>query len=687
MLVVVLTDPQASVPELTGAKAANIARCARVGLPTLPGFVLTTAGTARGLADPEVLDVLRAAWHSIDGDIHPVVVRSSSTIEDIGASSMAGRFTSVLDVATWDGLLAATQRVIDSADAVRDDDGVARPIGVLVQLQLDTDLGGVMFGVDPVTGQLDHVVVEVVAARPDVLVSGVVTADHYVLSRRGRVLQHATVATPVALTRRIRRQLVRMAERAASEFGSPQDVEWAVDHDDRLWLLQSRPVTAVAPLGDERAVVLGAGPVAETFPAPLARLEDELWIGALGEGVVRALRATGAVGDAALAASPVVTTVGGWAAVDLELFGLTSGHTSWRRRLNLTAIVRRLGTAWRVGRLRVALPRLAAAVVDTVDRDLVDVGSLHGRTPAELMDLLHRSSAELATVHSYEVLCGMLLQTVGGAATESTTSAPLVALCALGDARRRGWTDDDAIAHHPVLLALTAPSLEHPPHLPAGVTAPIRSLGQVRSLGSVDELSLRDALRLRARWLQELQSRIVQRLCSDEFARYLTLEELTIVAAGGGLPTDLATRARQPIGPPLPTSFRIGFGGSAVATSGQSTGGASSGLPAGGGRGSGAVVHELVPGAPRVPGEGVVLVTQHLAPHLAAVLPELDGLVAETGSALSHVAILAREMGVPTVAGLAGARARFTPGMRVVVDGTAGTVEVIAHSIMEGATA
>jgi pyruvate,water dikinase len=59
---------------------------------------------------------------------------------------------------------------------------------------------------------------------------------------------------------------------------------------------------------------------------------------------------------------------------------------------------------------------------------------------------------------------------------------------------------------------------------------------------------------------------------------------------------------------------------------------------------------------------------------LAPYLGDLAGLVAETGSALSHLAILARELGVPCVVGYAGARERFAPGSALVVDGTTGEV-------------
>ena len=102
----------------------------------------------------------------------------------------------------------------------------------------------------------------------------------------------------------------------------------------------------------------------------------------------------------------------------------------------------------------------------------------------------------------------------------------------------------------------------------------------------------------------------------------------------------------------------------------------------GAGRGDGAVgagggtvtapvhVHD---GTSEIP-SGRVLVVGHLDPRLAAVIPRLAGLIAETGSPLSHLAILAREHGVPTVVGLAGATTRFADGDVVAVDGHAGTV-------------
>ena len=93
-----------------------------------------------------------------------------------------------------------------------------------------------------------------------------------------------------------------------------------------------------------------------------------------------------------------------------------------------------------------------------------------------------------------------------------------------------------------------------------------------------------------------------------------------------------------------------------------------------GGRGQGPVVHGPPPTAPE-PGD--VLVVRVLSPRLAVYLPALGGLVAETGSVLSHLAILAREYGVPTVVAVHDALHRFPPGAQLLVDGDTGEVTLL----------
>jgi pyruvate,water dikinase len=200
--------------------------------------------------------------------------------------------------------------------------------------------------------------------------------------------------------------------------------------------------------------------------------------------------------------------------------------------------------------------------------------------------------------------------------------------------------------------------------------------------GEPDGVPVRESLRLRVRWVQELTARaavafgrvLVDRGVLESPAEVvnLRLDELApLLDSRGTVALDL--RRGFSAGPPLPAAFRLTDDGIVVPVRiGVDD---EAGKGAGGGRGAGPV--HL--GSETIPAPGAVLVVRTLDPSLAAVLPGLAGLVAETGSVLSHLAILAREYGVPTVVGLADATERFSTGAWVVVDGTTGEVSAIAE--------
>jgi pyruvate,water dikinase len=53
------------------------------------------------------------------------------------------------------------------------------------------------------------------------------------------------------------------------------------------------------------------------------------------------------------------------------------------------------------------------------------------------------------------------------------------------------------------------------------------------------------------------------------------------------------------------------------------------------------------------------------------------GLVVERGSILSHTAIIGRELGIPTVVGVADATTLIADGQLVEIDGGTGVVRVL----------
>jgi phosphohistidine swiveling domain-containing protein len=74
---------------------------------------------------------------------------------------------------------------------------------------------------------------------------------------------------------------------------------------------------------------------------------------------------------------------------------------------------------------------------------------------------------------------------------------------------------------------------------------------------------------------------------------------------------------------------------------------------------------------------GDILVTTTTTPAWTPLFPSLAGLVTETGGILSHAAVVAREYGLPAVVGAAGATAAIRDGMRIRIDGSAGTIGIL----------
>lgn len=75
---------------------------------------------------------------------------------------------------------------------------------------------------------------------------------------------------------------------------------------------------------------------------------------------------------------------------------------------------------------------------------------------------------------------------------------------------------------------------------------------------------------------------------------------------------------------------------------------------------------------------GGILIAYRTDPGWVAALPSASALVIERGSPLTHVAIVARELGVPTVVQVKDITKRIRTGMRIRVDGTTGTVTVLS---------
>jgi len=344
-----------------GGKGANLGELTSAGLPVPDGFVVgapayaaycaetglreriaelldpldvedTTAlqaasATARELFDrtpvpAQLQQAIRESYERLAGEHGdaPVAVRSSATGEDTAESSFAGMNETFLNIRGADAVVDAVRRCWRSLFGARTIyyrgvNGLGQAemdIAVVVQLQLASTRAGVMFTVNPATGQRDELVIEGSFGLGEAVVSGSVSPDRYIVEKatlaiRRREVHHKELVIEYApdggtQTRTLSEQealqpvlsdeevvaVASLGRQIEQHYGSPQDTEWAFDPDGALWMLQSRPITtlhddtspsvAQTTSGEPQAVLLrglGGAPGSASGPARiLASLAD-----------------------------------------------------------------------------------------------------------------------------------------------------------------------------------------------------------------------------------------------------------------------------------------------------------------------------------------------------------------------------------------------------------------------------
>ncbi|MFF0315676.1 PEP/pyruvate-binding domain-containing protein [Micromonospora sp. NPDC005252] len=244
MSVIALSEVTAEMVDLVGGKAAGLGELIRRGERVPEGFCVTTEAHRRGVVPAaEII----AAYGRLGAG--PVAVRSSATAEDLPDASFAGHQDTLLNVTGGAELIAAIGRCWESlhsdrATAYREARHIEHRevrMAVVVQRMVTPTAAGVLFTANPLTGCRDEMAVDAAPGLGTTVVDGATAVDHYVLDG---VARDDTGCLTAAHLERLR----ATGERLQDHFGCPQDVEWAIDADDVLWLLQSRPITSLFPL-------------------------------------------------------------------------------------------------------------------------------------------------------------------------------------------------------------------------------------------------------------------------------------------------------------------------------------------------------------------------------------------------------------------------------------------------------
>lgn len=301
---------------LVGGKGANLGEMTKAGIPVPPGFIVTSeayyhfldVNNLRALIKAHLKDVdfenpaeLNKASKNISqlivkapipreisdsiiknylklGSVFnqpSVAVRSSATAEDLPDASFAGQQESYLNVlgesnvvnrvrSCWASLFGA--RAIYYRQQKKFDHfkvGIAVP----VQKMVNSEVSGVMFTVDPVSGNKDYVVIEAAWGLGDYVVQGVVTPDHYEIFKpdlriirkdltRQEVMEiKAKQEVKRAVVPKNKQEKFKLSDGQIIELAKtglnihkhyyfPQDIEWAFEKG-KFYIIQTRPITTL----------------------------------------------------------------------------------------------------------------------------------------------------------------------------------------------------------------------------------------------------------------------------------------------------------------------------------------------------------------------------------------------------------------------------------------------------------
>ncbi len=257
---------------IAGGKGSNLAELTRAGLPVPPGFVVTaqaylaamdTAGIRKSLLDRALSAPPDdpASLDAVSVELRESVLRA--------------------------GMPEETRRAIVDAYRALGDGRVAVRSSATMEDTAGFSFAGMMFTADPAGGARDRMVIEAAFGLGEVVVSGQVEPDTYVVAKSGPSVLTARIGVKthqivrdangterrvdLAPDARVRRvltdeqllEVARMGLAIEAHYGSPQDVEWAYSGGE-LYALQSRPITTLPAeehaRGDVLLTGLGASP-------------------------------------------------------------------------------------------------------------------------------------------------------------------------------------------------------------------------------------------------------------------------------------------------------------------------------------------------------------------------------------------------------------------------------------------
>ncbi len=297
---------------IAGGKGASLGEMTKTGIPVPPGFVVLASAFDRFLNETDLFVQVAAELKKVNYEdinsvdkassiirdlIHDVkmpkdlereimtdfkkmgakfvAVRSSATAEDSSVASWAGELESFLNT-TERSVLENVKKCWSSlftprAIFYRHEKKLLEThvsVAVVVQEMVESEISGICFTIHPVTEDRDQMIIEAGYGLGEAIVSGSITPDSYVISKKDLSLMDVNISNQakkiirclkkgvkwVAIKKNEQEkqkldgkkiiELTKICLNIEKHYKKPQDIEWAFK-EKKFYIVQSRPITTL----------------------------------------------------------------------------------------------------------------------------------------------------------------------------------------------------------------------------------------------------------------------------------------------------------------------------------------------------------------------------------------------------------------------------------------------------------
>jgi pyruvate,water dikinase len=273
--------------------------------------VIKTIGSGLEFSESQNQALEKALYEHTENSFF--AVRSSSPEEDLEDKSFAGQYETILGVAKND-LQNAIKKAFVSVFDFRvieykkvNNMPIDNPkIAVIVQRQINSDVSGIGFSINPNNNAYDEVMINASFGLGETIVSGQVTPDTYIYDKVKSVIVDQKIADKKVslwlkedggvfeknnenaknkvLTDEEIYRVANLIIACEKHYGRPMDIEWAIENS-KLYLLQARPITTyinfpkemLTEPGERKNLYLDITVLTQGFSEPFSVMGLDIW--------------------------------------------------------------------------------------------------------------------------------------------------------------------------------------------------------------------------------------------------------------------------------------------------------------------------------------------------------------------------------------------------------------------------